>query len=437
MIDKMKIIRDLWHLERNIVSPGIDQAFDYLKHLLPMQIHEFPTGEPVWTWIIPDAWECHAAWLETVDGHHLIDYMENPLHVISYSLPFEGEVSREELFSHLHTHPTLPDAIPFVFKYYDRDWGLCTTQIQKESLIDPVYRVCIRTSFKPSTLKVAEITVPGESKDCFVLVAHLCHPYQVNDDMPGVAVIMDLAEKMLSGLKPYYTYRFLILPETIGSVAWLSHNEGLFHDMVGGLFLEMLGNDSPHALQHSFFPDSQVDKVFRSALLTNDPLSYQASYRTVINNDERQFNAPGVRVPMLSISRVEPPGSSTRPYREYHSSFDTPDIISQDRLDDSSAIINNLLSAFDQNQYVVNQFKGEIFCSGQKIWIDYHVNPEGHRRLFNIMERCDGEHTVADIACALDISFHAVFEVVSLLLDRNLVSLSRTPVITDPHRMEG
>ena len=435
MIDKMTIIRDLWHLERNIVSPGIDQAFNYLKNLLPMTIHEYPTGEPVWTWIIPEAWECHEAWLETIDGQRLIDYKNNPLHVISYSLPFEGVVSREELSTHLHTHPTLPDAIPFVFKYYDRDWGVCTTQKQKESLADPFYRVCIRTSFTPSTLKVAEIIVLGESEECFVLVAHLCHPNQVNDDMPGVAVVMDLAEKLHKDKKHYFTYRFLILPETIGSVAWLSHNETLFPDLVGGLFLEMLGNNSSHALQHSFFPDSQVDKVFRSALLALDPQSYQAPYRTVINNDERQFNAPGVRIPMLSISRVESPASSTRPYREYHSSFDTPAIVAQDRLDDSSHVILELLNAFDQNQYVVNKFNGEIFCSGQKIWIDYKINPDGHRRLFNIMERCDGEHTIADIACELEISFQAVFEVVSLLLDRNLVSLSRTPVITDPHRM--
>lgn len=435
MIDKMTIIRNLWHLERNIVSPEIDKAFKYLEQLLPMAIHEFPTGENVWTWIIPEAWECHEAWLETLDGQRLIDYKIDPLHVISYSLSYEGVVTKEELFDHLHIHPTLPGAIPFVFKYYDRDWGLCTTQIQKESLTDPLYRICIRTSFTPSTLKVAEIVVPGISEECFVLVAHLCHPAQVNDDMAGVAVMMDLADKMLASPKTFYTYRFLILPETIGSVAWLSRNEHLIPKLMGGLFLEMLGNDSPHALQHSFFPDCQVDKVFRSVLPTFDPQSYQAPYRTVINNDERQFNAPGVRVPMLSISRVEPPGSPTRPYREYHSSFDTPDVVSQERLDDSSTVIYELLSAFDKNQYVVNQFKGEIFCSGQKIWIDYRVNPEGHRRLFNIMERCDGEHTIADIACDLEISFRAVWEVVSQLLDRNLVSLSREPVITDPHRM--
>jgi aminopeptidase-like protein len=134
----------------------------------------------------------------------------------------------------------------------------------------------------------------------------------------------------------------------------------------------------------------------------------------VIANDERQFNAPGVRVPMLSLSRVEPPSSPTRPYRQYHSSHDTPAIVTQERLEASRDLVLALLQAWERNQYVVNNFKGEIFCSGYGIWVDYRLNPEGHRRLFEIMERCDGEHTIADIAFELGISFQAIWEVVRI-----------------------
>jgi biotin operon repressor len=48
------------------------------------------------------------------------------------------------------------------------------------------------------------------------------------------------------------------------------------------------------------------------------------------------------------------------------------------------------------------------------------------------MERCDGEHTVADIAAELDISFQAVWEIVELLKSRGLVWLSRKPHPTSP-----
>ena len=434
----LDLINELWYLPRELVSDGFDQALMRLAQEIPMKIHQYPSGEQCWTWRIPEKWTCDEAYLETLDGKRLIDYADHPLHVVSYSLPFEGVVGRDELLEHLYVHPRLPDAIPFVFKYYERDWGLCCPQTLRDQLNDEQYRVVIRTRFEPGELKIGEVVIPGQSPQTFMLVAHLCHPAMVNDDLTGVVVGVDVAKALLrqaqEGNKPYYTYRLLILPETIGSVAYLSHHEHLIPDMAGGIFLEMLGNDSPHALQHSFQPHSQADRCLSVSLQSIDPQSYTGAYRSVINNDERQFNAPGVRVPMLSLSRVEHPESPTRPYREYHSSADTPAIVSQERLEASRDLILGLINAWEQNQFVVNRFKGEVFCSGYGIWVDYRTNPEGHRRLFDIMERCDGEHTVADIATELQISFQAVWEVVQMLEDKELIRLSRTPVSTDPHR---
>jgi aminopeptidase-like protein len=297
-----------------------------------------------------------------------------------------------------------------------------------------VYRVVIRTQLEPGSLKVGEVVVPGKSQDCFVLAAHLCHPGMVNDDLSGVVVGLEVARALLAGPQGDTTYRLLILPETIGSVAYLSHNEALIPHMKGGLFLEMLGNDAPHALQGSFQPDSQPDRCFTASLKDLDPHGYLGAYRTIIDNDERQFNAPGVRVPMLSLSRVEAPKATGRPpYPEYHSSLDTPAIVSAERLEASKQVVLGLLEAWERNRYAVNHFKGEIFCSGYGIWIDYRLNPEGHRRLFEIMERCDGERTVADIAVELGISFQSVWEVVSLLETKGLVWLSRKPQRTNPH----
>jgi len=432
MTSMLDLIHELWFLKRDILSDDFDRALFRLAQEVPMTIHEYPTGASCWTWRVPEKWTCHEAYLETLDGRRLLDYAHHPLHVVSYSLPFEGIVTRQELLAHLHVHPHLPEAIPYVFKYYDRDWGLCASQPLRDSLTDEVYRVVIRTTFEPGVLKVGEYVIQGESRQSFMLVAHLCHPGMVNDDLTGVVVGLDVARALLATEKPYYTYRVLILPETIGSVAYLSQHEDLIPEMVGGLFLEMLGNDSPHALQGSFQSDSQVDRCLVSALRGLDLYSYSAPYRSVINNDERQFNAPGVRVPMLSLSRVEPPGSPTRPYREYHSSLDTPDIVSQERLEASRQVVLSLLQTWERNQYVVNKFKGEVFCSGYGIWIDYRINPEGHRRLFEIMERCDGERTVADIATEIGISFQAVWEVVSLLQEKDLVWLSRVPSPTYP-----
>lgn len=436
----LDLINELWFLKRDIVSDDFDKALYRLAEELPMQIHEYPTGETCWTWRVPEKWTCHEAYLETLDGQRLIDYADHPLHVVSYSLPHDGVVKLDELFKHLHVQPNLPDAIPFVFKYYERDWGLCAPQTLRDSLTDDAYRVVIRTSFEPSSLKVGEVVIPGESEQCFVLAAHLCHPAQVNDDLTGVVVGLEVARDLLdwetrTGSPLHYTYRLIIIPETVGSVAYLSHNENLIPDMTGGLFLEMLGNDSPHALQASFQPECQFNRCLEAAFGELDPQGFLGPYRSIIDNDERQFNAPGVRVPMLSLSRVESLKSSGRPpYREYHSSLDTPAIVTEGRLRASKDVVLGLIGTWEKNQYVVNRFKGEVFCSGYGIWIDYRLNPEGHRQMFEIMERCDGEHTVADIAFELSIPFQAVWQVVSLLLEKKLVSLSRVPQPTSPIR---
>ena len=436
MSTMMDLIAELWFLPRHLISDGYDLALKRLAAEAPMTIHEVPTGTKVWTWTVPESWSCPEAYLETMDGTRLLDVADHPLHVVSYSLPFEGELSREQLLNHLHVHPHLPDAIPYVFKYYQRDWGLCASQKLRDSLKNDHYRVVIRSEFKPGNLQIGEVYIEGETEECFVVAAHLDHPAMVNDDLTGVVVGLEAAKRLLAGPKPYYSYRFLFFPETLGSIAYLSQHEDLIPKMLGGLFLEMLGNDAPHALQTSFQKNSAADLALVTALRGLVPDAYVGGFRTVIDNDERQFNAPGVRVPMLSLSRVvnpHLPESRFRPYPEYHSSMDTPEIVAAEQLELSVQLVLNLLNAFDLNRYVVNQFKGEVFASGCDLWVDYKKDAAGHKRRFEIMDRCDGAHRPADIADELGLSFQAVWEVIEKLLEKKLVFLSATAQPTDPH----
>ena len=286
-------------------------------------------------------------------------------------------VAREELFQHLHVHPRLPDAVPFIFKYYEREWGLCCSREQRDTLQDERYRVVIRTKFTQGTLKVGEVVAPGASDETIVLCAHLCHPHQVNDDLSGVVVGMEVMRSLLARRDLRYTYRFVIVPETIGSVAWLSHNENLIARMRGGLFLEMLGRDYPHALQLSHAGDTEADQCFTLALRESDPTAWTGKFRTVVGNDERQFNAPGVRVPMLSLSRVLPASSGVLYFSEYHSNHDTPDHVPAGSLEQSRDLVLRMLDTFENNLIPQNRFKGEIFCSRYGLHIDAYADREG------------------------------------------------------------
>jgi aminopeptidase-like protein/aminoglycoside N3'-acetyltransferase len=418
----VELIAKLWKLPRDIVSDGYDAALLALSTQAPMVLHEYPTGTECWTWLVPEKWTCHEAWLETIDGRRLISYEDNPLHVVSYSLPVDGEVSRDELFNHLHVHPVLSDAIPFIFKYYERDWGLCCSRELKESLADEKYRIRIRSSFSYGILKVGEVVVRGRSSKSFVLCAHLCHPAMVNDDLSGVVVGLKVMQELLKRKNLRYTYRFLILPETIGSVAYLSHHEQLIPDMIGGLFLEMMGLENPHALQLSFAGDTEVDRVLSQVLQEVSPDSWTGPFRTIVGNDERQFNAPGVRVPMLSLSRVTREKNSNWPYYpEYHSSRDTPDLAPPRQLAESRDLVLRMIDAIEGNQVPVNKFRGEIFCSRFGLNRDAYTDPEGNRALFDMIFLIDGTRSVKEIAGICNISLESAQGVLEMLRQRGLV----------------
>jgi aminopeptidase-like protein/aminoglycoside N3'-acetyltransferase len=421
-------ITALWRLPRDIVSDGYDAALRALATQVPMQIYEYPTGTECWTWLVPEKWTCRDARLETLDGDVLFSYRDNPLHAVSYSLAIDEVVTREELFRHLHTHPRLDDAIPFVFKYYERDWGLCCSKKLKDTLTDERYRVVIESEFGFGSLKVGECVARGSSDQTFVLCAHLCHPAMVNDDLTGVVVGMEVMQELLKRSDLRFTYRFLIVPETIGSVAYLSHHQHLVPHMVGGLFLEMLGLDNPHALQLSFQGDTEIDRCFSRVLTESSPDSWIGAFRTVVGNDERQFNAPGVRVPMLSLSRVTRGKSNGWPYYpEYHSSHDTPELASESRLAKSRDLVLRMIDALETNEVPVNLFQGEVFCSRFGLHIDPYANPEGNHALFDILFLVDGTRSVAEIARLCGVSVTSVRSVLEELRVCGLIAYAPLP----------
>ena len=406
-----EMISAVWRLPRDIISDGFDAAIYALSRSIPMTLHEYATGTECFTWIIPEKWVCYEAYLETLAGRRIFSYHDNPLHVVSYSLPFEGIVTREKLFEHLHVHPKLHDAIPFVFKYYERDWGLCCSNNLKDTLTEEKYRVLIKTEFISGTLKVGEVIAPGRSEESIVLCAHLCHPCMVNDDLTGVVVGIEVMRELKKRKDLRYTYRFLIVPETIGSAAYLSHNEHLIPRMKGGLFLEMLGTDFPHAIQRSYNGSTEIDQCAEMIVKENNDQSWADDFLTIIYNDERMFNAPGIRVPMISLSRVLPRNHKDRPYREYHSSLDTPDSINFSNLEKSRDVVLKIIDALEGNCIPVPKFKGELFCSKYK-GIEYG-------RMFDIIIkvvfRLDGKRTIADIAQDSNISFNDVKSFLKIL----------------------
>jgi aminopeptidase-like protein len=408
----MKLIEDLWFKRRDIISDGFDESLEYISTIIPLKIHKIPSGIKCWTWEVPEKWCVREAYIEDLDGNRILDLKNHPLHVVSYSLPISKVVSKEELLKHLHASSERPDAIPFEFKYYERDWGFCIQKRKLKELTKDKYKVFIDSDFEKGDLKIGDCTIKGKTDKTIILVAHLCHPAQANDDLTGVAALVEIAKEM-SKKDNYYTYKFLFVPETIGSIAYLSQNEDIISELEYGIFLEMIGNDNVHFLQLTRQGNTRLDRIAKYVMKRKLKNFKEGPFRAIVANDEIVFNGPGVNIPMISISRF--------PYPEYHTSDDNLDIISEQRIEQSKNLTLDILNIIDSDYTPKRQFKGPIFLSKYGLWVDWRINQELSRNIEKIMLNLEGDKTVFDIAEELDMDFNDALEFVNKLKAFKLV----------------
>lgn len=414
--DMMRIINDLWSLRRDIVSDGYDRALEYINGILPLKVHEFKTGTKCWTWTVPEKWSVNEAYISN-GSKRVLDLKDHPLHVISYSLPVDKEVPREELLSHLHTRPDRPGAIPFEFKYYERDWGFCMAHEKLESLDRERYRVFIDSRFEKGSLKVGEIDIRGKMKDTILIVAHLCHPCMANDDLSGVAAMIGTAGELLQKKGLRYSYKFLLVPETIGSIAYLSANDAVASDIKYGIFLEMLGNDNSIGLQFSYQGDTMIDEVAEHCCARSLKEFRRGAFRTIVRNDEMVYNGPGVNIPMISLSRY--------PYPEYHTSDDNPGIISRERIEEAKRLLIDITDVFERDFVPVRKFKGPVFLSGCGMMVDWRKDRALKGKVELLMMNLEGELSVFEIARKIGMDFEQALGYVLKFREHGLLDLKQ------------
>jgi aminopeptidase-like protein/aminoglycoside N3'-acetyltransferase len=414
-----KVLAEIMPLHRTLASDGTDTALDIIGSYLPenacYQIETYEPLTPVWTWYVPERYVVHEAYLETEDGQRIIDFKDNPLHIVSYSLATNKILTWEELQPHLYFSEKYPDAVPWQFKYYERSWGFCVPKnvfdklprdkkyhavINSEFVTDPVQ------GFKVSTALIHPEGGPNPEAGEMFIMAHVCHPNQANDDAAGVVTAIEVARRLAAKPLPAgsMSVRFWFGPETIGSIAYLAHHEDLIPNLRGGIFIEMTGNDNTIALQHTRQDADILDRIGQSVLRRRGGEFREGRFTEIINNDERVLNGPGVNVPCLSISRF--------PYPEYHTTEDNLDIIHEEKLQEAADVIEEIIRIYASNYIPRETFRGPLFLSGNGLWVDWRVNWDLNRAIEKIMMRFGGDHTVFDIAEQVNLDYWMVREYV-------------------------
>jgi aminopeptidase-like protein len=342
-------VRDLYPVCRSITGDGIRETLRRLARHAPLDVHEVPSGTPVFDWTIPREWNIRDAYVTDAAGRRRIDFRRSNLHVVSYSVPVPPRrMSLAELRPHLHTLPDRPDWVPYRTSYYREAWGFCLSQRELEALPEGDYEVCIDSSLEPGHLSYGECVLPGETTDEVLLSAHVCHPSLANDNLAGATVAAFLAG-LLGGVQLRQTYRFLFIPGTIGSITWLARNEHRVDRIKHGLVLACLGDAGHPTYKKSRRGDAAIDRIAAHVLKHRAPRHEIVEF-SPYGYDERQFCSPGFDLPVGCLMRT-PHGR----YPEYHTSADDLGLVRPAQLADSLALCLDIVEVLEGDGIYLNQ----------------------------------------------------------------------------------
>jgi aminopeptidase-like protein len=418
-IDMMGLLRSLFPLSRSLTGNGVRDTLNAIGAHLPVVVHEIPSGTKAFDWEVPKEWNIRGATIKTMGGKPLVDFDQSNLHVVGYSIPFNGVLSRDELAEHIHTLPDQPDVIPYRTSYYSETWGFCLPHSLWETMRDDSYQVEIDSELAPGHLTYGEFLVPGVTDREILISVHLCHPSLANDNLSGIVVAVALALHALQQSPAPLGLRFLFLPATIGAIAWLARNEDVLPRVTHGLVLTCIGDTGPFHYKKSRSP-SKIDAIVAHAL-QHSLHQYEVIDFSPYGYDERQYGSPGINLPVGCLMRAV---HGTFP--EYHTSRDDCDFVTDAALTQSFRLLCSIFDICQNNrlfQRVDGRGEPQLGRRGlyRAIAGQREAGGASQMDLLWVLNLADGMHSLLDIAERARIPFARADAAAKLALQADLV----------------
>ena len=410
------LVERLYPLCRSITGDGVRSTLDILGEHLELTRFEVPTGTQVFDWTVPREWNIRDAYIADAAGNRVVDFQTSNLHVVGYSVPVDATMSLAELRPHLHALPEQPDLVPYRTSYYQETWGFCLSQRTLDSLVDGQYRVVIDSTLADGSLTYAEHVVPGQVSDEVIISCHICHPSLANDNLAALAIATRLAAR-LNAANPRYTYRFLFIPGTIGSITWLARNQERIGKVKHGLVLACAGDPGSLTYKRSRRGDAEIDRAARYVLRDRPHTIVDFS---PYGYDERQFCSPGFNLGVGCLTRT--PYAA---YPEYHTSADNPDFVSPHAMVDTLEAVWEILAVLDRDRRYLNLSPyGEPQLGKRGLYESLggrSDTKQAQMAMLWVLNYSDGEHSLLDIALRSGLPFAAVAAAADALHDAGLV----------------
>lgn len=418
------LVTELFPICRSITGDGFRTSIQMIKsYLSELNIFEVKSGTKIFDWTVPAEWNISEAYIEDEYGKRIIDFKENNLHVVGYSVPVDMWVQLDELKEHIYVQEDQPDVIPYVTSYYKERWGFCMSKNQLDTLEVGKYHVVIKSYIdKEGSLTYGEVYYPGKSEKEILISTYLCHPSMANNECSGPAVATFLARYVSNMKDRKYSYRFLFIPETVGSITWLSKNYSklnLKEKVIAGFVLNCCGDDRTYSFVSTKYANSLTDKVLRNVLKTHYPQHKEYSFLQR-GSDERQYNAPGIDLPVCSVCR-----SKFGEYPEYHTSADDLNLVTPTGLMGTYELMRKCILALEYNE----KYRIKVLCEPQlgKRGLYPTISKKGvydvARVLTNFIAYCDGTNDLIDISNIIGVDTEMLISLVGELNKHELLEV--------------
>jgi aminopeptidase-like protein len=423
------LVRDLYPICRSITGDGFRQTLARLNEQIPLQVREIPSGTKVFDWTVPREWNIRDAYVKNSSGERVIDFRRHNLHVVNYSVPVRRKMWLAELRPHLHTLPEQPDLIPYRTTYYQEDWGFCLPHRQLERMPEDEYEVCIDSTLRDGHLTYGECLLAGATAEEVLVSCHACHPSLCNDNLSGVAVAAFLA-KHLAQVPLRYSYRFLFIPGTIGSIAWLSLNEDRARAIRHGLVLTCIGDRGNFTYKRSRRGNAEVDRAV-DHILKHSGRDYATVEFSPYGYDERQYCSPGFNLAVGCLMR-SPHGQ----FPEYHTSADDLDFVEPAALANSLATILSVFDVLEHNHTYISlnpKCEPQLGKRGLYSVLGGTNIKQLEMAMLWVLNLSDGSSSLLDIAERSGLPFAMIGAAADLLLRHDLLAVQENgPVESRP-----
>jgi aminopeptidase-like protein len=410
----------LWPINRSLTGNGNRETLKIISEIIPLEKHEVPSGTQCFDWAVPPEWNVHEAWIKDEDGNIIVDFKTNNLHLLGYSVAFEGKLTYEELKEHLYYLPEQPNLIPYLTSYYSKRWGVCMSYNQFEGLDEQKqYSVKIDSNHNENgSMTYGDLVVKGKTDKEILFTTYICHPSLANNELSGPLVTAFIYEQ-LKKKDLYYTYRFVFAPETIGSIAYLSiHGAHLKQKLVGGFVVTCIGDCGNFTYKKSRQGDTLVDRAVQT-ILNETEENFEIIDFAPRGSDERQYCSPGFNLPVGSLMRT-----MYGVYPEYHTSSDNKEFVSFEAMEKSVNKFMDIVDLMEMNHKYVNQFPN---CEPQLGKRGLYPSLSEKNKAIEIdammwvLNYTDGKHDLIDIIEKSKIDYRIILKIIDKLLKNKII----------------